>query len=664
MNPRPLSSPRPHLTPSFETDLDESVQNGVEVLLRQQDPAGFWVYELEADATITSEYLLLRRWLRIVDPAIEAKAIRHLLAIQLPDGGWPIYHNGPVNISATVKAYFALKMAGVSPENPAMRRARQSVLELGGITRVNVFTRILLALFGEFDWRGVPCMPVEICLLPRWSYFHLCEISYWSRTVMVPLLIIFAHRPVRPVPATARLDELYLVPREQADYSLPRDPETFTWRNFFLVVDRILRIHDRLVRRPFRARAIREATRWMLERMQGEGGLGGIFPAMTNSVIALICLGYPLEHPVLRKALAEIDALRVETPDAIRVQPCLSPVWDTALTISALIEAGLPPDHPALARAGAWLLGKQTRHAGDWRLKIRDTPPGGWAFQFENEFYPDVDDTAAVLMALRKIRAPDEEAKTRAVARGLNWILAMQGSDGGWGAYDKDNNRLVFNLIPFADHGALMDPSTEDLAGRVLEALGYLGFRPDEPAAERAIAFLKARQCWDGSWYGRWGVNYLYGTWSALGGLARIGEDMSAPYIRKAVAWLLNRQNPDGGWGESCYAYNDPRTAGMGKSTASQTAWALMALLHAGEAGHPSVTRGIEFLLETRMPDGLWDEAEFTGTGFPRVFYLCYHGYSKFFPLWALALYRRCLSAEVRHRESSVTRLRHPGTRG
>ena len=663
MNSRTVSSPRPHPIPPLEATLDEAIRSGVEVLLQHQDSDGFWVHQLEADVTITSEYLLLRRWLEISDPVIEAKAIRHLLATQLRDGGWPIYHNGPANISATVKAYFALKLGGVSAEDPAMRRAGQTVRELGGITRVNVFTRILLALFGEFDWRGVPCMPVEICLLPRWSYFNLYQISYWSRAVLVPLLIIFAHRPVRPVPASVRLDELYLVPREQADYSLPRDPHAFTWRNFFLLIDRILRIHDRFVRWPFRARAIREATRWMLERTQGEGGLGGIFPAMANSVIALISLGYPLDHPVVRKALAEIDALRVETSDTLRVQPCLSPVWDTALTISTLIEAGVPPDHPALARAGAWLLGKQTRHAGDWRLKVPGTPPGGWAFQFENEFYPDVDDTAAVLMALRKIRVPDEEAKTRAVARGLNWILAMQGSDGGWGAYDRNNNRLVFNLIPFADHGALMDPSTEDLAGRVLEALGYLGFRPDEPVADQAITFLKARQCSDGSWYGRWGVNYLYGTWSVLAGLARIGEDMSAPYVRKAVAWLLNRQNPDGGWGESCYTYNDARTAGMGKSTASQTAWALMALLHAGEAAHPAVDRGVQFLMESRTPDGLWNEEEFTGTGFPRVFYLRYHGYSKFFPLWSLALYRRCLSAETRPRESSLTRLRHPGTR-
>jgi squalene-hopene/tetraprenyl-beta-curcumene cyclase len=629
----------------------------VESLLSQQDPAGYWVAELEADATITSEYLLLRRWLGIADPELEAKAVRHLQGIQLADGGWPIYHNGPADLSATVKAYFALKLAGVPPGAPEMLRARQTVLELGGITKVNVFTRILLALFGEFDWRGVPCMPVEICLLPRWFYFNLHQISYWSRTVLVPLLIIFAHRPVRPVPRFARLDELHLVPRDQATYSLPRDPEIFTWRNFFLVVDCLLRIHDRFVPRSFRRPAIEVATRWMLERMQGEGGLGGIFPAMANSVIALTALGYPLDHPAVRKALAAIDALRIETADSLRVQPCLSPVWDTALTINALVEAGIPPDHPALVRAGAWLLSKQTQRSGDWRLKSPRTEPGGWAFQFENEFYPDVDDTAVVLMALRKIRLPDEEAKTRAIARGLNWVLALQGSDGGWGAYDKDNNRMIFNRIPFADHGALMDPSTEDLAGRVLEAFGYLGFRSDEPAAAKALAFLKRRQCWDGSWYGRWGVNYLYGTWSVLAGLASVGEDREGSHVRKAVAWLLTRQNPDGGWGESCYTYGDARTAGMGKSTASQTAWALLGLLHAGEVGSPAVDRGIRFLLETRAPQGFWEEREFTGTGFPRVFYLRYHGYARYFPLWALALYRRCLQDDGA-RKASVIRLR------
>ncbi|HSB77270.1 MAG TPA: squalene--hopene cyclase [Candidatus Methylomirabilis sp.] len=662
MNPRPVRIPRPDPLPQADGLLEQVIHEGVERLLQQQDPAGFWVHELEADATIASEYVLLRRWLGLPDAALEAKAVRRLRHIQLPDGGWPIYHNGPTNLSATVKAYFALKTVGVPAEDPSLVLARQRILELGGITRVNVFTKILLALFGEYDWQGVPCMPVEIFLLPRWSYFNLYQISYWSRTVLVPLLIIFAQRPVHPSPAWARLDDLYLVPRAEADLSFPRDSRTFTWRNFFLVVDRLLRLHDRFVTRPFRQRAIRGAERWMLERMQGEGGLGGIFPAMMNSVIALTSLGYSPDHPVIRKALGEIDALRIETAETLRVQPCLSPVWDTALSINTLVEAGLPPDHPALVRAGLWLLKTQTCRPGDWLLKTPGIPPGGWAFQFENEFYPDVDDTAVVLMALRKIRMSDEEAKTRAVARGLNWMMAMQSSDGGWGAYDRDNNRLVFNLIPFADHGALMDPSTEDLAGRVLEALGYLGYRPDEPAAVRAVAFVRARQRWDGAWYGRWGVNYLYGTWSVLAGLRSIGEDMGQPCVRNAVAWLLSRQNPDGGWGESCFSYDDPHTAGMGKSTASQTAWAILALLHAGEVSHPAVVRGVRFLLETRTPDGLWDEAEFTGTGFPKVFYLRYHGYAAYFPLWALALYRRLRSTGTGVRTGSVTYLRQPET--
>jgi squalene-hopene/tetraprenyl-beta-curcumene cyclase len=659
MNPRALRASRPQ-DASQAAALDLALQRGTEALLGRQDPAGFWVHEVEADATITSEYLLLRRWLGIADPAREAKAARHLLSLQLPDGGWPIYANGPANVSATVKAYFALKMAGLPPSHPALVRACRRVREMGGIVRVNVFTRILLALFGEMDWKGVPCMPVEIVLLPRWFYFNLYEISYWSRTVLVPLFIIFAHRPVRPAPAHARLDELYLAPRAEADLSFPRDAETFTWRNAFLLLDRCLRLHDRLVRQPFRQRAIRTAERWMLDRMQGEGGLGGIFPAMANAVIALTCLGYDLRRPEVVRGLAAIEALCIEEAETFRVQPCLSPIWDTALTVSGLVEAGLAPDHPALVQAGLWLLDRQTRSGGDWRLKLPDVRPGGWAFQFENEHYPDVDDSAVVLMSLRKIRLPDEEAKTRAIARGLNWILALQGGDGGWGAYDKDNDRMVFNTIPFADHGALMDPSTEDLAGRVLEALGFLGFRPEEPAAARASAFVKARQCADGPWYGRWGVNYLYGTWSVLAGLRSIGEDMSQPSVRKAVAWLLGRQNPDGGWGESCFSYDDPRTAGMGNSTASQTAWALLGLLHAGEVRNPAVLRGVQFLLSRQRPSGLWDEAEFTGTGFPRVFYLRYHGYRAYFPLWALALYRRLSTEPGDRHPSAVTTLR-PG---
>jgi squalene-hopene/tetraprenyl-beta-curcumene cyclase len=644
VNSRP-ARPRA-VAPTVPDDLDRAIDTAVDRLLDLQYPAGYWLHELEADVTITSEYLLLYRWLGRPDAATEAKVLHRLRATQLPDGGWPIYHNGPADISASVKAYFALKVAGVPATEPRMVQAAQRIRELGGVTRANVFTKVLLALFGEYPWEGIPVMPAEICLLPRWFYFNVYEVSYWSRTVLTPLLIIFAHRPTRPVPPAARLDELFLVPRAEADISFPRDPRLFSWENFFLVMDRLVRIHDRFLRRPFRERAIRHAERWILERMGGASGLGGIFPAMMNAVVALTCLGYPADHPVVKKALSEIDDLRIDTPDSVRVQPCMGPVWDTALTINALMEAGLAPDHPALAAAGRWLLERQTTTAGDWRFKVPGVAPGGWAFQFDNEYYPDVDDTALVLTAFRKIRLPDEESKTRAVARGLNWVLAMQGKDGGFGAYDKDNNRMIFNRIPFADHGALMDPSTEDLAGRVLEAMGYLGFNAEEDGAARALAFVRATQRPDGAWYGRWGVNYLYGTWSVLAGLRSIGEDMQQPYVRRAVSWLLSRQNPDGGWGESCYSYNDPLTAGMGTTTPSQTAWAILGLLHAGEAAHPAVARGIRSLLDARQADGLWTEPEFTGTGFPRVFYLRYHGYPKFFPLWALALYRRCLTAE------------------
>ncbi|HTX54013.1 MAG TPA: squalene--hopene cyclase [Candidatus Baltobacteraceae bacterium] len=658
MSPRPARAPRP-LEPVHVSALEQALQRGVDSVLAHQEPEGFWVHELEPDATITSEYLLLQRWLGTPDPAREAKASRHLLALQLPDGGWPLYANGTANLSTSVKAYFALKMAGLPATHPALVSACRRIREQGGITHVNVFTRILLAMFGELDWKGIPCMPVEIVLLPRWFYFNLYEISYWSRTVLVPLLIIFAHRPVRPAPAHARLDELFLVPRAEADISFPRDPEFFTWRNFFLLVDRCLRIHDRFVRRPFRQQALRVAEQFVLERM-GPGGMGGIFPAMANAVVALTCLGYELSSPEVKRGLSAIEDLCLEDEETFRVQPCISVIWDTALTMNMLVEYGLPPDHPSLVRAGNWLLDKQTRRPGDWQRKAPGVAPGGWAFQFENELYPDVDDTAVVLMALRKVRLPDEEAKTRGVARGINWILALQGSDGGWGAYDKDNNRLIFNKIPFADHGALMDPSTEDLAGRVLEALGYLGFRPDEPAAARALDFVKKTQMADGSWYGRWGVNYLYGTWSVLAGVHSIGEDMDQPWVRRAVAWLLTRQNPDGGWGESCFTYEDPRTGGMGKSTASQTAWALLALMRAGEVAHPSVARGIQFLLDHQNAAGTWDEVEFTGTGFPRVFYLRYHGYAVLFPLWALALYRR-LSGTNGSKRPAVVPLRPSG---
>lgn len=633
--------------------IDDAIRRSQAWFFERQDPQeGFWVAELEADTTLTSEYLMLRHFLGLVDPERECKAVRYLRAMQLPDGGWPIFYGGPSEISASVKAYFALKLSGVSADEPFMQKAREVILSKGGVVRANVFTKVALALFDQYDWRGIPSMPPEIILLPKRFYFSVYAVSYWSRAVLVPLLIIFSHRPVCPIPRERGIDELYEIPRDQVRFRkeppFQKDRAWFTPRNFFIMLDTLLKLYDRMPVRSLREAAIRKAAEWMLDHSKGAGGLGAIYPAMANSLVALRCLGYEVTHPLVVKALSEIEALEVhdevkdgrERVETMHLQPCFSPIWDSALLINALIEMGLPQDHPSLRKAADWLVSRQATTVGDWKVSAPGAEPGGWYFQFENEQYPDVDDSAVVLMALAKVRLSSREAQRAAIARGYRWVMAMQGSDGGWGAYDKDNNRVVFNLIPFADHRALLDPSTADLAGRCLELLGTLGFDRSQPASVRALEFLRREQEADGSWYGRWGVNYIYGTWSVLAGLRAIGEDMSAPYVRKAVAWLESRQNPDGGWGESCLSYGDQALAGRGESTPSQTAWALLALLSAGVSDSLSVIRGVNYLLRHQRSDGSWEEIRHTGTGFPRVFYLRYHWYCQYFPLWALAMYR------------------------
>ncbi len=632
--------------------IDEAIRKSQAWFFRHQDPQGFWVAELEADSTLTSEYLMLRRYLGVQDEEREAKAVRYLRSAQLPDGGWPIYAGGPSEISASVKAYFALKLVGLSADEPFMRKAKDCILAKGGVVAANVFTKITLALFGQYDWRGVPSMPPEILFFPRRFYFSVYAMSYWSRAVLIPLLIVFAHKPLCRVEPRQGIRELFVTPLEQINYRreppLKRDAAWFTWRNFFVTLDALLRLYDRLPVHPFRHAALARAATWMLDHMKGSGGLGAIYPAMANSVVALRCLGYPVDHPLVVKALREIEALEVhdvvtdESGEglAMHMQPCFSPSWDTALLMNALIESGLSQDHPALLKAAEWLISCQTRTVGDWKISAPEAEPGGWYFQFENERYPDVDDSAVIIMALAKLRMPNRSAQLDSIVRGVRWVLAMQGSDGGWGAYDKDNNHMVFNLIPFADHRALLDPSTSDLAGRCLEMLGTLGYDTTHPAAQRALAFLQKEQEADGSWYGRWGVNYIYGTWSVMVGLRAIGEDLTSSSVRRAVEWLEAKQNPDGGWGESCHSYADPATAAVGDSTASQTAWALLALLAAGVTDSISVVRGINYLLRHQQADGSWEERYHTGTGFPRVFYLRYHWYCQYFPLWALAMYR------------------------
>jgi squalene-hopene/tetraprenyl-beta-curcumene cyclase len=625
--------------------VDTAIARAQASLLDRQAPDGHWLGELEPDVTITAEYLLLCHLIDRVNEERERKGVAYLRRRQLPDGGFSLFEGGRADLSATIKAYFAMKMAGIQVDDPAMVRARARIHSLGGPVKANVFTKILLALFGEYDWNGVPAMPVEIMLLPTRFYVNLYEVSYWSRTVIVPLLILLDRKPVTWLAADRALDELWPEPRERVSLRFPRIPRPFSlralfWKNLFITVDDGLKIWERFSPRPFRKRAVGAARRWLEERLTLPGGLGGIFPAMLNAVLALRTLGYPDDHPLIRGQLKEIEALAVEDAETLHYQPCVSPVWDTCLAASALLESGLSPAHPGLVRAAQWLLDRQITAPGDWQAKRPGLAPGGWAFQYDNDCYPDVDDTAVVLMVLEKTAGVDPERVRTARERGLRWVLGMQCRDGGWGSFDADNTRMILNNIPFADHGALLDPPTEDLTGRAVEMLGTLRFGMDHPAAVRAIAFLRRTQRPDGSWFGRWGVNYIYGTWSVLRGLRAIGEDMRAPYVQRAVRWLVAHQNTDGGWGETLESYADVSLAGLGPSIPSQTAWALLGLFAAGYTTGPVVERGIDYLVRTQAADGSWTDPFWNGTGFPRVFMLKYHLYAAYFPLWALGVYR------------------------
>ncbi len=632
-----LTSPGMSLgaSPIADDVLELAIGRATAALSGRQNEDGHWVFELEADATIPAEYVLLEHYLDRIDPALEAKIAVYLRRIQGEHGGWPLFHGGAFNLSASVKAYFALKAIGDSAELPHMQAARAAILAAGGAERSNVFTRIQLALFEQLPWHGVPAMPVEIMHLPRWFFFHLSKVSYWSRTVLVPLLVLMAMHPRARNPRGASIQELFCTPPEDIKDWI-RGPYRSRWGHVFKAVDRMVRIAQPAFPNSVRQRAIEDARKFVTERLNGEDGLGAIYPAMANTVMMFDALGYDITHPDAAIAWAAVQKLLVVTETEAYCQPCLSPIWDTSLAGHAVAEAdGVAST--GLDAACAWLVARQvTDVRGDWALMRPDAVPGGWAFQYENAHYPDVDDTAVVGMLLHRNGDP---AHTESVNRARDWVLGMQSTNGGWGAFDADNTHEFLNHIPFADHGALLDPPTADVTARCVGFLAQIGHAADEPAMARAIEYLRREQEPDGSWFGRWGTNYIYGTWSVLCALNAAGLSHDDPTLRRAVTWLLDRQRDDGGWGEDEESYDKAAPGTYHESTPSQTSWAMLGLMAAGECG-PAIARAAAYLARTQKSDGEWDEAAYTAVGFPRVFYLRYDGYRLFFPLLALARYR------------------------
>ncbi len=658
--------------------------------MRLQHDDGHWCGELFVDSTLCSDYVLYMHWAEEVDPVLQEKCVAHIRRRQLVDGGWNIYEGGPSDVNACVKAYFALKLAGHLPSQPWMQEARACILRLGGIPRMNTYAKLYLALLGQFQWKYLPTVPVEMIFFPKWFPFSLYDMSSWSRAMLIPLAILNHHKPTRQLGAEFQLHELYPVGSEQSNLGLSWRKPRVSWPNFFFICDALLKWLHLLPWKPWRGIALAKAERWMCERMgEGSDGLAAIFPAMLNSIIALKTLGYSNEHPMLVKAKKDFAGLFVDDPQDFRIQPCLSPVWDSAINLIALMESGMSPHDPRIRRAVDWLLSKEVRVPGDWCAKIRGIEPSGWAFEYNNVFYPDTDDTMMVLMALRfaggsskKLEVVSSQSEGAADSRksevvsiqsgsadavlttdhclpptsyssiaevfprAMRWLIAFQCRDGGWAAFDRDVTQHWLEDVPFADHNAILDPTCSDLTGRVLELLGYLGCPRDAVFVKDALHLIRDTQEDDGSWYGRWGVNYIYGTWQVLRGLRSIGEDMRQPWILRARDWLESCQNEDGGWGETCGSYDDPTTKGKGPSTPSQTAWALMGLIAACDPAKPAdlerrtIRRGLDFLLERQSADGSWPEPQTTGTGFPSVFYLRYDMYRNNWPLLALATWR------------------------
>ena len=624
--------------------LDRSIERSREFLLSCQDEEGYWVDELEANVTISAELIFFMHFTDWLDSVKQDQIVKYILHLQREDGSWPLFYGGLCDINSTVEAYMALKMAGLPADQEEMVRARQAIFANGGIKKTRVFTKMFLAMFGQVSWDDCPAVPVEIILFPHGFFFNIYEISSWSRGTVVPLSVVRSLEPVHELPAGRDVQELFT--EKDGDLDFKPDGLPFTsWRNTFIYLDRFIKTIGKFPWKPLRKKALRKVEQWTLEHQEDQGDWGGIQPAMFNALLALHLLGYPKDHPACVKGMEAVDRFMLEKDGRLWMQACISPLWDTAIAANALLDSGLPPDHPALVKAGEWIINKQVVKRGDWQVKNPGAEPGGWAFEFYNELYPDTDDTAEILLFLNRTEIADNRWKLSECHRAINWLLSMQCKSGGWGAFDVDNDKEVLNEIPFADHKALLDPPTVDVTGRILWMLSKWGFKKQHPQVQRAIQFVKERQEIDGCWFGRWGVNYIYGTFLALNGLCAIGEDMKAPFSRKAVRWLEGHQNEDGGWGETCQSYQEPSLRGRGKSTASQTAWALLGLIAADEAENPAVERGVRYLIKTQKDSGdfsgSWWEDEFTGTGFPIHFFIKYHMYQHFFPLMALSRYRQ-----------------------
>ena len=622
---------------NLENDLRRAIQSAQNYLLEIQHTDGHWCGELEGDTILESEYILTMHFIGRAESNRVRKAANYIRQKALPEGGWAIYEGGPPEVSASAKAYFVLKLAGDSVDAPHMRRAREVIRNLGGLDETNSFTRIYLAIFGQYPWERCPAVPPEIILLPRTVPINLYEMSAWTRGIVIPLAVMWALKPCSPVPEAANIQELML----------ENPPRVYKrrgfWKSFFKTTDATLKLVERRGWSPSREKALKACEQWMIKHFEKSDGIGAIFPPIINSIIALRCLGYDNDHPLTASQIRELEKLEIEEGDTLRIAPCFSPVWDTALAINAMIESGLPSDHPEILKAANWILDREVKEEGDWKEKNPEGQPGGWYFEYANEFYPDVDDTLQVLTSLSKVRFPgqrDQLRKREAMERALRWTLSMQNKDGGWASFDKDCDEQFLTQIPFADHNAMIDPSTSDITGRGLETLAVLGFGRDHSVVQRALAFIAKEQERDGTWFGRWGCNYIYGTWLALHGLKQIGEDMWEAQYQAAGCWLRSIQNADGGWGESPRSYDDPDCKGQGVSTPSQSAWALMGLMATGDDSD-GLHRGIEYLLDKQRGDGSWMDDSWTGTGFPTVFYLRYHLYAIYFPLLALGMYAK-----------------------